>query len=165
MAVLYSFGAWLKQRRSALLLSRDELARQVGCAEVTLRKIEADERRPSLAIAERLAEMLELAGDERTLFVQVARSLAGADRLPSPIPRGAAESVPSVAPSTPSLPSGTITFLFTDIAGSTQLWERHPTAMPSALARHDAVLRQIIAAHGGVVFKTVGNILPASRTS
>jgi len=56
MAVLFSFGEWLKQRRSALLLSREDLARQVGCAEVTLRKIEADERRPSLAIAEALGE-------------------------------------------------------------------------------------------------------------
>jgi len=77
MGELFSFGVWLKQRRSALLLSRDDLARQVGCAEVTLRKIEADERRPSLAVAERLADPLELSGDERALFIQVARGLVG----------------------------------------------------------------------------------------
>ena len=92
MSALFSFGEWLKQRRSALLLSRDQLAQQVGCAEVTLRKIEADERRPSLAIAERLADLLELRADERTLFLQVARGLASADQLPSPIPRGARSS-------------------------------------------------------------------------
>src|SRR5215207_3298505 len=40
------------------------------------------------------------------------------------------------------LPTGTLTFLFTDIEGSTQLWEQHPQAMPAALARHDAILRQ-----------------------
>jgi predicted ATPase/class 3 adenylate cyclase/DNA-binding XRE family transcriptional regulator len=163
MAVLFSFGAWLKQRRSALLLSRDELAQQVGCAEITLRKIEADERRPSLAVAERLADLLELTGDERTLFLQVARGLLGADRLPPPIPRGAAPPAPSVAPApVPSLPSGTVTFLFTDIAGSTKLWEQHPQAMPSALARHDALLRQTITAHGGGVFKTVGDAVCAA---
>jgi class 3 adenylate cyclase len=55
------------------------------------------------------------------------------------------------------LPSGTVTFLCTDIAGSTQLWEQHPQAMPSALARHDAILRQTIAAHAGAVFKTAGD--------
>src|SRR6476469_6491249 len=102
MTALFSFGEWLKQRRSALLLSRDQLAQQVGCAEVTVRKIEADERRPSLAIAERLSDVLELRADERTLFLQVARSLASADRLPPPIPRGAAVLVPPTPTPTPS---------------------------------------------------------------
>src|SRR5215212_7928688 len=125
MAALFSFGEWLKQRRSALLLSRDQLAQQVGCAEVTLRKIEADERRPSLAIAERLADLLELRADERTLFLQVARGLASADRLPSPIPRGAGTPISlTPTPLPPALLSGTVTFLFTDIEGSTKLWEQ-----------------------------------------
>src|SRR5262245_48211724 len=116
MAELYSFGEWLRLRRSALLLGREELARQVGCAEVTLRKIEADERTPSLAIAERRADLLELAGDERTLFIQAARGLVGADRLPPPIPRGGAAPTPAppAPPATaPTLPNGTMTFLFT----------------------------------------------------
>ena len=56
-----------------------------------------------------------------------------------------------------SIPSGTVTFLFTDIEGSTQLWERHPDQMRVALARHDALLRQIGAQHQGYVFKTVGD--------
>jgi LuxR family transcriptional regulator, maltose regulon positive regulatory protein len=55
------------------------------------------------------------------------------------------------------LPTGTLTFLFTDIEGSTQLWEQHPGTMPAALARHDTILRQAVAGHGGVVFKTVGD--------
>jgi len=41
------------------------------------------------------------------------------------------------------LPSGTVTFLFTDIEGSTRRWEQHPTAMQAALARHDALLRAL----------------------
>jgi class 3 adenylate cyclase len=55
------------------------------------------------------------------------------------------------------LPTGTVTFLFTDIKGSTRLWEQHPQAMAGALARHDAILRAATEAHGGVVFRTVGD--------
>jgi class 3 adenylate cyclase len=61
-----------------------------------------------------------------------------------------------------TLPSGTVTFLFTDIEGSTQLWERHPNAMKLALARHDTLLRQAIQSHGGYVFKTVGDAFCAA---
>src|SRR5438128_6675950 len=57
----------------------------------------------------------------------------------------------------PQLPTGTVTFLFTDIEGSTRLWEQHPEAMQAALARHDALLRHAIEAHGGHVFKTMGD--------
>jgi len=57
----------------------------------------------------------------------------------------------------PELPSGTVTFLFTDIEGSTLLWEEHPDAMKAALARHDEMLREAIEAHGGHVVKTTGD--------
>jgi class 3 adenylate cyclase len=56
-----------------------------------------------------------------------------------------------------SPPTGTVTFLFTDIEGSTKLWERHPAAMQTALARHDEILRGAIEERGGYVFKTVGD--------
>ena len=55
------------------------------------------------------------------------------------------------------LPTGTVTFLFTDIEGSTTRWEHQFDAMQAALARHDAILRGTIEAHGGHVFKTVGD--------
>ena len=55
------------------------------------------------------------------------------------------------------LPTGTVTFLFTDIEGSTQLWEQHPEAMKAALARHDAILRDAIETNHGHVFKTMGD--------
>src|SRR5437867_4325584 len=58
---------------------------------------------------------------------------------------------------TRSLPSGTVTFLFTDIEGSTRLWEQDPEVMRDALTRHDALLRRAIEVHGGHVFKTVGD--------
>jgi predicted ATPase/class 3 adenylate cyclase len=54
-------------------------------------------------------------------------------------------------------PTGTVTFLFTDIEGSTGMWERHPEAMRAALARHDEILRDVIEQRGGYVFKTVGD--------
>src|SRR3954465_10964329 len=56
-----------------------------------------------------------------------------------------------------ALPSGTVTFLFTDIEGSTRLWEEHPQAMRQALHRHDAILHEAIEANNGHVFKTFGD--------
>ena len=55
------------------------------------------------------------------------------------------------------LPTGTVTFLFTDVEGSTKLWERYPEAMPATMARHDEVLRGMMESSGGFVFKTIGD--------
>jgi class 3 adenylate cyclase len=55
------------------------------------------------------------------------------------------------------LPSGTITLLFTDVEGSTRLWEAERDAMAAALRRHDEILRDAIEQVGGYVFKTVGD--------
>ncbi len=60
------------------------------------------------------------------------------------------------------LPSGTVTFLFTDIAGSTERWEHDAAAMRGILARHDELLHTAITAHDGVVFKTVGDAFYAA---
>jgi predicted ATPase/class 3 adenylate cyclase len=54
-------------------------------------------------------------------------------------------------------PTGTVSFLFTDIVGSTRLWEKFPAQMGAALARHDALIRTAVEAHGGHVFKRVGD--------
>jgi len=51
------------------------------------------------------------------------------------------------------LPSGTVSFLFTDLEGSTRLWEEHPDAMRAALARHDEVISNAIEARDGYVVK------------
>ena len=56
-----------------------------------------------------------------------------------------------------TLPSGTVTFLFTDIEGSTRLFQQHPDAMPEALARHHALLQDAIDSHRGRVFNVVGD--------
>jgi predicted ATPase/class 3 adenylate cyclase len=59
-------------------------------------------------------------------------------------------------------PTGTVTFLFTDIEGSTKMWERDAATMQAALARHDEILRSAIEANGGYVFKTVGDAFCAA---
>src|SRR5579872_3668288 len=56
-----------------------------------------------------------------------------------------------------ALPTGTVTFLFSDIEGSTQRWESHRAAMDGAVKRHDALLREIAEMHNGYVFKTIGD--------
>ena len=56
-----------------------------------------------------------------------------------------------------ALPTGTVTFLFTDLEGSTRLWEEHPEAMRDALARHDEIVRSAIEAQGGRIVKSTGD--------
>src|SRR5689334_9443963 len=56
----------------------------------------------------------------------------------------------------PDLPSGTVTFLFTDIEGSTRLWEQHPQAMEVALARHDALAEALLPQYQGTLVKQRG---------
>src|SRR5215210_7423530 len=59
-------------------------------------------------------------------------------------------------------PRGTVTFLFTDIEGSTALWERDRSTMAIAVERHLALLDEAIATHRGVHFKTVGDAVQAA---
>ena len=61
----------------------------------------------------------------------------------------------------PKPASGTVTFLFTDLEGSTGLWERYPHAMEPTLARHDAILRTAIEGANGQVVKSTGDGLMA----
>lgn len=78
----YSFGIWLRQRRRALNLTQAQLADQIGCALITLKKIEGDERRPSILMAERLAMCLQIGPSFWPQFVRIARGELAADRLP-----------------------------------------------------------------------------------
>ena len=55
---------------------------------------------------------------------------------------------------TTALPSGVVTFLLTDIVESSALWEQHPSAMAKALERHDAIVGETVAAHGGTLLKS-----------
>src|SRR5262245_24734883 len=81
MTEQFSFGVWVRQRRRALDLTREELAAQVGCAVATIRHIETDERRPSKQLAARLADCLQVSAEERPAFLQAARGRLATDRL------------------------------------------------------------------------------------
>ncbi len=157
----FSFGYWLRRQRLARDLRQDDLATRLGIATVTLRKIEADERRPSLQLIARLAEVFGLDEPERELLQRVAR----ADLSPAalPIPERAPDvDLQTPLPHSPALPTGTITFLFTDIEGSTRRWERNPELMRQSLAQHDAMLRVAVARHKGAVVKGTGDGLIAA---
>jgi len=154
-----SFGYWMRRRRKALDLTQDELAHQVGCAVGTIKKLEGDERRPSKQLADRLADMLKLPPEERPAFLKAARAELATDQLD--IAAQPVETLVTAPVPAEPLPTGTVTFLFTDIEDSTRLWSERPEAMRTALAHHDAILRHAIEAHGGLVIKTVGDAFHA----
>ena len=70
----YSLGYWLRRQRLAHDLLQSELAKRIGIAPISLRKIEADERRPSPHVAERIAAALELDSVETRILLRVARA-------------------------------------------------------------------------------------------
>jgi class 3 adenylate cyclase len=70
---------------------------------------------------------------------------------------GPGDAIPAGRALMSGAPSGTVTLLFTDVEGSTRLWEAERDAMAAALRRHDEILRDAIEQVGGYVFKTVGD--------
>ena len=76
-----SFGYWLRRRRLALDLTQVALAEKVSCSQAAIKKIEAQERRPSARLAQRLAEHLGVPAHEREAFLAAARSFSAAQRL------------------------------------------------------------------------------------
>jgi len=87
-----SFGYWLRRRRKALDLTQEALAQRVSCSGFTIRKIEADERRPSRRLAERLTTALAIPEEERRAFLDAARAQHATNRLrlnPAPVNTGA----------------------------------------------------------------------------
>src|SRR5262245_11609345 len=108
MEALVSFGEWLKERRKLLDLTQTDLANRVGCSVMTIRKIEADERRPSRQIAELLADYLEIAPEDQPTFIKVARAELRVERLPQNVRPLNTNSLPdhrvSVAAPAPVLP-------------------------------------------------------------
>jgi predicted ATPase/DNA-binding XRE family transcriptional regulator len=68
-----SFGEWLKRRRKGMGLTQQQLAAQIHCSTVMLKKIEAEERRPSAQIVERLAEIFDIPPNEQTAFLRFVR--------------------------------------------------------------------------------------------
>jgi len=76
-----TFGEWLRQQRDLHKLTREQFAERVGCSVALLRKIEAGERRPSVQIAELMANSLNIPPAESSTFIKVARGEWSMDRL------------------------------------------------------------------------------------
>jgi predicted ATPase/transcriptional regulator with XRE-family HTH domain len=89
------FGRWLQQRRKEHDLTQAELAQQIGCARITVQKIELGERRPSRQVVERLASVLSIAPEERERFARWARTGPGPAGASARPPR--AMSLPLIA--------------------------------------------------------------------
>lgn len=82
---VFSFGVWVRRRRKALDLTQAALAQQVGCAEITIRKLESDVFRPSPEVAQRLAHCLSIPTEIQEEFVRVARAERCVDHLHGPL--------------------------------------------------------------------------------
>src|SRR5262245_40171176 len=143
----------------------DDLGGKIGVAGSAIQRYKSGYLPPEPRAVEILAEAAVRRGylgrAWLTRFLQAAR-------YPNPnalLTQFADALGPSSAPHNSALRSDTLTFLFTDIAGSTTRWERQPQAMERALARHDDLLRQAIDAYGGQVVKTVGDAFQAVFTT
>jgi predicted ATPase/class 3 adenylate cyclase len=143
----------------------DELGAQIGVAGSTIQRYKAG----SLPTEPRVVQILSEAAVRRGYlsrawllrFLQAAR-YANPDVLLAQL---ADVLGPTGTPHDTALPSGMLAFLFTDIEGSTTLWEQHGSAMERALARHDAIMRQTLDAYGGQVFNTAGDAFHAVFTT
>src|SRR5262245_27741422 len=143
----------------------EELGAQIGVAGSALQRYKAGHLPPEPRAVQILAEAAVRRGFLSRAWL--LRFLQAA-RYPTPetLLAQLADVLGATGAAAPTgLPSGTLAFLFTDIAGSTTLWEQQPQAMERALERHDAIMRQTIDAYGGHVFKTVGDAFYAVFTT
>ncbi len=150
-----SFGKWLRHRRRGLDLTQEELARQVGCAPITIRKIEGDEMRPSKQLSESLSGPLGIPANQRDDFVRFARAETK-EALDIQFASFFERTDSSPTPES-SLPSGTVHFLFSDIGGSTQLVQRLGKEYVHVLEEHQRILREAFAKWGGYEVSTHGD--------
>lgn len=132
---IVSFGYWVQQRRLALDLTRPALAQRISCSTSTIKKIERDERRPSLQIAALLADQLMIPEKDRQRFMRMAR--------------GELLLTPLSAPELVSLPS----FLWrSDASGESDV--THLVARERELALLHSRLEAAVAGKGGILFIT-----------
>ena len=105
----YSFGEWLKQRRKQLRLTQQEVATAVFCSTAMIKKIEADERQPSVELAQALAVTLQLPPEQHLIFVEIARGERPLDHLALSPTQSVTLSPGHLV--TPSLPTPTTPFI------------------------------------------------------
>jgi transcriptional regulator with XRE-family HTH domain/tetratricopeptide (TPR) repeat protein len=144
MSDVPSFGAWLKRRRKAFDLTQDALAQLVGCAVVTIRKIEAEVQPPSRQLAERLAEHLAIPEEQRKTFIQFAR--VGLDAAPPELPLPEEARVP--APPTTRLVAQPTPGEAITLVGRTQEWAQLQAAWRAATEGRTQVM--LLAGEAGI---------------
>jgi len=157
METTSSFGYWIRRQRKALDLTQHVLAERVGCSVAAIKKIESDERRPSRQIAERMAEAFNVPANKREVFLEVARGMRSVNQLSF-----AGEPTIPASKETSAKPSGMVTFLFTDIEGSTGLAQQYRDTWEALRKRHHTILREAIAFNHGYVFQIVGDAFCAA---
>jgi class 3 adenylate cyclase len=156
-----SFAALLKRHRLAAGLTQEELAARAKASPRGVSDLERGKRtKPHLPTVRALAEALALSESDRAAFLAAAQGNAPQPRTPAPLetplPSGApAESLPHLSPHPPT---GTVTFLFTDIEGSTRLLQQlGASRYADALHLHGRLLRAAFQAHGGHEIDTQGD--------
>jgi predicted ATPase/class 3 adenylate cyclase/DNA-binding XRE family transcriptional regulator len=144
-----SLGTLLRRQRRAAGLTQEELAERAGLSVNTIIALEGGRAHAArqdtvVLLVEALAAALQLAPPERAglagQFAAASRAARQEEPVAVPDP---AEGSPSKPPA-PDLPSGTLTFLLTEVEGSTPLWEQQPVAMRAAVAQHDELFDEIL---------------------
>jgi len=151
-----TFATLLRHARRAAGLTQEALAERAGISVDAISALERGlTRAPHADTVDLLAEALHLSEGERAAWEQATRGL----RLPGEEAAPALDSanqppalLPRLAP-----PAGTVTLLFTDIEGSTQLLHQLGSEYSRALGEHQTLLRAAFAAHGGVEVDTQGD--------
>jgi predicted ATPase/class 3 adenylate cyclase/DNA-binding XRE family transcriptional regulator len=164
VAAQRTFGALLRQYRLAVGLSQGALAERAGMSVQGLSALENGKRQaPYRHTVSLLAQALGLSAAETAALeaaVPRGRLPAGSAQLAPAVASAAPDQVGAAAvksaPAADPLPTGTLTFLLTDVEGSTPLWEQQPAAMQAAIARHDELLGVMLARHGGRQVKERG---------
>jgi predicted ATPase/class 3 adenylate cyclase/DNA-binding XRE family transcriptional regulator len=155
MAEGQAFGKWLRHRRRELDLTQEELADRVGCAPITIRKLERQEMRPSKQLAESLSVPLGIHLSQREDFVRFAR-MEPKDALNNRFISTLETTDTDKAPEN-RFPSGTVHLLFSDIGGSTQLIQRLGKDYVKLLDKHQRILRTTFAKWNGYEVNTHGD--------
>jgi predicted ATPase/class 3 adenylate cyclase len=93
----------------------------------------------------------------RQVGAELESILMNLQGLPTSIESRFKTPIPSNQNTKPNLPTGTVTFLFTDIEGSTKLSQQYPESMPALLARHNEIMTQVFESHHGYVFQIIGD--------
>lgn len=143
-----SFGRWLRRRRRELDLTQEELARQVGCASITIRKLEAEHIRPSKKLAEALGKPLGVPEQRLAEFIGFARQdqqILSSERFQPYQPQ-----VTTIPANEHFLrPSGTLTLLLSELGGSTHLASFLGDRYAAVVEQHRLFLREIYSRWNG----------------